>query len=214
MDEPMSLSVAISKQWEAGVVKFIWWVLAWVFTGSRFIASLIIFVAISHFDSTGINHYAFLSYFFIGAMATDLFDGFCAKRAGSHDSVSGKACDPVADYALVGFTLIALYKVGNAPVLYTATILSGISFLAFFKVVAKHEKIEYESNLVAKVNVAIQMVVVYALLAQNDAPFFPAFTVWVAYLGVFTPIITFPIMAWSYKEKFREGWCKFREPMQ
>jgi phosphatidylglycerophosphate synthase len=223
-EKSLSFSEAVVKQWEAGIVKFVWWMLAWALTGSRFVASVVIAIAISRSEYSVENYYTLLTYCFLGAMATDLFDGFCAKRAGSHGSFSGKACDPVADYALVGFTLIALHRVEKVPDLYFFAILLGIAFLFIAKTAARHERVEFKSNKVAKINAAMQMTVVYALLAQNGESLFPALTAWLAYWGVSTPIITawvaylgvwslvvtIPWMVWSYKKEFAEWFCKFQ----
>lgn len=66
---------------------------------------------------------------FLGAMATDMLDGFVARRLGA-ESPAAMVLDPLADKLLTDFTWAALAMVGFAPVWLACTVIVRDVFVA------------------------------------------------------------------------------------
>lgn len=92
---------------------------------------------------------------FVGAILTDLIDGWLARRAGG-PSVLGSLLDPLADKLLNNSTWIALGIVGWAPLWLVIPTLLRDALVSICWAAAKQRNIDFEANRPGQVMVAYE----------------------------------------------------------
>jgi cardiolipin synthase len=108
---------------------------------------------------------------FLFAGFTDLVDGWLAKRLHAH-SEFGARLDPLADKLLVGTVYLALGWLGQIPLWLVALVVArDIMIMAGLGVLlACRRPVHARPLMVSKINTALQLALVVAVLAAHALP--------------------------------------------
>jgi CDP-diacylglycerol--glycerol-3-phosphate 3-phosphatidyltransferase len=128
----------------------------------RAAAGIPIFVAIGYGERT-----IALAIFAVAALS-DALDGVLARRAGTADG-HGVLLDPLADKALVLFTLIALALAGSAPVGIVAIVVLREAFVGAARVLTYRNGSRVHASTPAKLKTACEMAALALLIAGPTA---------------------------------------------
>jgi phosphatidylglycerophosphate synthase len=103
--------------------------------------------------------------------ATDMADGYFARRSPSHDRRAGAIIDPVTDKLFVLLTIMTFAINRTLGVSALLIVLSRDIFttFAFFILKAMHSKIPFKSRMTGKVVTVLQLAVLLALLFWSAA---------------------------------------------
>lgn len=128
----------------------------------RGLAGIPIFVAIAYDERT------IALAIFAAAALSDALDGFLARRGGTAEG-HGVLFDPLADKALVLFTLIAIAVAGWAPIGIVAIIAVREAFAGAARVLAYRDGSRMHASAPAKLKTACEMAAIALLLARPTA---------------------------------------------
>jgi CDP-diacylglycerol--glycerol-3-phosphate 3-phosphatidyltransferase len=129
-----------------------------------------------HFEFGGISvdHDLLALGIFLVAAATDLFDGYLARRWGQVTTV-GTLLDPIADKLLISAALIALVQVRLVPAWMVILIVSREFAISGLRSIAAAEGYTIQSSELGKTKMVAQVIAIALLLLT---PRFPALTGW------------------------------------
>ncbi|RPI08809.1 MAG: CDP-diacylglycerol--glycerol-3-phosphate 3-phosphatidyltransferase [Acidobacteriales bacterium] len=111
---------------------------------------------------------------FLVAAATDLFDGYLARRWGQVTTV-GTLLDPIADKLLISAALIALVQVHLVPAWMVILIVSREFAISGLRSIAAAEGYTIKSSELGKTKMVAQVIAIALLLLT---PRFPALSGW------------------------------------
>ncbi len=108
---------------------------------------------------------------FLAAAVTDGIDGLVARRLNQRTAI-GAYLDPIADKLLLSSTFFVLALIGSAPWWVTILVLSrDVIILATIAVIRFATEIrEFPPSTLGKVNTAVQVATVFALVLHNAWP--------------------------------------------
>jgi CDP-diacylglycerol---glycerol-3-phosphate 3-phosphatidyltransferase len=101
---------------------------------------------------------------FLVLAASDALDGYLARKRGLVTTL-GKLLDPIADKLLVGGALVALVDTGRLPFAAAAIILGREALVSALRWVAYRRGRVVAANVLGKVKMGLQVVMVVALAA-------------------------------------------------
>ncbi|GKS58834.1 CDP-diacylglycerol--glycerol-3-phosphate 3-phosphatidyltransferase [Nitrospira sp.] len=104
---------------------------------------------------------------FVVAAATDLLDGYLARRRGQVTSL-GKLLDPIADKLLVLSGLILLVQYDRVPAVIAILIIAREVAVTGVRAVAASQGIVIAAETLGKYKMVVQVIAIVMLILQND----------------------------------------------
>jgi len=140
---------------------------------------------------------------FLAAAATDLLDGYLARRWRQVTTI-GTLLDPIADKLLISAALISLVQVGALPG-WMAILIVGREFaVSGLRAIAAAERYTIKASDLGKTKMVSQVVAVSVLLLSVHRPALHAPGIWMMWVVIFFALAS----AISY---FRKFWRKVDE---
>lgn len=134
---------------------------------------------------------------FLIAAATDLLDGYLARRWGQVTTV-GTLLDPIADKLLISAALIALVQTGHVPAWLTILLIGREFVISGLRSIAAAAGYTIKANDLGKTKMAFQVLAIALTILSMRTPAFKLYADWSLWLVVFFSIAS----AFSYFHKF------------
>lgn len=137
---------------------------------------------------------------FLVASATDMLDGYLARRWGKITTI-GTLLDPIADKLLVSAALIALVQVRLVPAYITVLIVGREFVVTGLRSIAAAEGYTIQASDLGKTKMAAQVIAISCILASVRHPALLPLAQW----GLWVVVLIALISAVAY---FRQFWRK------
>lgn len=124
---------------------------------------------------------------FLIAAATDLLDGWVARRWGLVTRL-GKLLDPAADKILTSAAFISLVELGQAPAWVVVTIVAREFAISTLRSVAATQSLVIAASWSGKVKTVVQVVAISLLIIHERLGVFAPLAHWVLYLALMVSI--------------------------
>ena len=134
---------------------------------------------------------------FLVAAATDLLDGYLARRWGQVTTV-GTLLDPIADKLLISSALIALVQTGHVPAWLTILLIGREFVISGLRSIASAAGYTIKANDLGKTKMAFQVAAIALVILSMRIPEVGVYAYWCMWLVVFFSIAS----AFSYFYKF------------
>ncbi len=129
---------------------------------------------ILHLGSFGLANSTLALGIFLAAAATDLLDGYLARRWGEITTV-GTLLDPIADKLLISSALIALVQVGVVPAWMVILIVGREFAVSGLRAIAASAGYTIQASELGKTKMISQVVAISLLLLCNTWPWLKGF---------------------------------------
>lgn len=147
-----------------------------------------------------VPHDLFALFVFLSAAATDLLDGYLARRWGQITTV-GTLLDPIADKLLVSSALIALVQIDRVSAWFVILIIGREFVVSGLRSIAASAGYVIEASDLGKTKMAAQVIAIAMVIAGIHWPFMVGPSVWAMWT-----VVAFGVV--SAADYFRKFWRK------
>lgn len=140
-------------------------------------------------DFGGMTHNVISAIIFIIASATDMLDGYIARKCNMITNF-GKFMDPLADKLLVDSALIALTAIGRINCWIVIVIIAREFIISGFRLVASDAGIVIAASWWGKIKTVFQMAATILLIFDFPLPFFWWITQILVYIALILTIVS------------------------
>jgi CDP-diacylglycerol--glycerol-3-phosphate 3-phosphatidyltransferase len=137
---------------------------------------------------------------FILASATDLLDGYIARKRGQVTTL-GVLLDPVADKLLISLVFISLVQLDLVPAWMVCIIIGREIAVDGLRLIASDQGFTIAASELGKIKMVAQVVAITMLLLGKTNPFF-------AVAGKYALYVVVLFALWSAVQYFRTFWTK------
>jgi CDP-diacylglycerol--glycerol-3-phosphate 3-phosphatidyltransferase len=137
---------------------------------------------------------------FILASATDLLDGYIARKRGQVTTL-GVLLDPVADKLLISLVFISLVQLDLVPAWMVCIIIGREIAVDGLRLIASDQGFTIAASELGKIKMVAQVVAITMLLLGKTNPFF-------ALAGKYALYVVVLFALWSAIQYFRTFWTK------
>jgi CDP-diacylglycerol--glycerol-3-phosphate 3-phosphatidyltransferase len=137
---------------------------------------------------------------FILASATDLLDGYIARKRGQVTTL-GVLLDPVADKLLISLVFISLVQLDLVPAWMVCIIIGREIAVDGLRLIASDQGFTIAASELGKIKMVAQVVAITMLLLGKTNPFF-------ALAGKYALYVVVLFALWSAVQYFRTFWTK------
>lgn len=183
----------------------------WITLGRIFLVPLLVAILLQEgwkiqLFSYQINNHALALVVFLASAATDMLDGYLARRWGQITTV-GTLMDPIADKLLISAALIVLVQMRAVPAWAVIVIIGREFVISGLRAIAASEGYAIGATELAKTKMLAQVIAVAFLILSLETPaaLLPALIC--LYAMVF-------ISLWSAVDYFRKFWRKLDDSVK
>ena len=174
--------------------------IARIFFAPLLVAALVQESVVLHFQGAVITNEWLALAIFLSAAATDMLDGYLARRWGQVTTI-GTLLDPIADKLLISAALIALVQVRAVPAWMVILIVGREFAISGLRSIAAAEGYTIRASDLGKTKMVAQVAAISVALLSTRHPVLQAGAYWMMWLVVMFAILS----AVGY---FRKFWRK------